>query len=209
MNLAKTERAALADLFLTLGPDQPTLCEGWDTQDLLIHLLVRENNPAGAIGQRVSLLHGAAEKAEADYAKRPWTELVEKYRSGPPGWNPTSWGKLDDLTNGGEMFIHHEDARRGQVGWEPRHLDAAATTELTKMVASGMSRLGLRRSPVGVVAVMPGSEPVTLKSGEPAVTITGEPGELILWISGRDACKVDFDGDAGAIGTVTSLKRGF
>ena len=124
MNLAKTERAALADLFVTLGPDQPTLCEGWDTQDLLIHLLVRENNPAGAVGQRVELLHGATEKAEADYAKRPWTELVEKYRSGPPGWNPTGWGKLDDLANGGEMFIHHEDARRGQAGWEPRQLDA-------------------------------------------------------------------------------------
>ena len=105
MNLAKTERAALADLFVTLGPDQPTLCEGWDTQDLLIHLLVRENNPAGAVGQRVALLHGAAEKAEADYAKRPWSELIEKYRSGPPGWNPTSWGKLDELANGARRFL--------------------------------------------------------------------------------------------------------
>ena len=209
MNFAKTERAALADLFITLGPDQPTLCEGWDTEDLLIHLLVRENNPAGAVGQRVQLLHGATEKAEAEYAKRPWSELIEKYRSGPPGWNPTGWGKLDDLTNGGEMFIHHEDARRGQVGWEPRQLDAAATAELRKMVSSGMSKLGLRKSPVGVVAVMPGEEPVTLTSGEPAVTISGEPGELILWIAGRDACKVDFDGDAGAIGTITSLRRGF
>jgi hypothetical protein len=41
MNLATTERAALADLFVTLGPDQPTLDEGWDTRDLLVHLLVR------------------------------------------------------------------------------------------------------------------------------------------------------------------------
>jgi len=209
MNLAKTERAALADLFLTLGPDQPTLCEGWDTKDLLIHLLVRENNPAGAVGQRVHVLHGATEKAQADYAKRPWSELVEKYRSGPPGWNPTSWGKLDELTNGGEMFIHHEDARRGQAGWEPRHFDAETTAELTKIVGSGFSKIGLRKSPAGVVAVVPGSEPVVLKSGEPTVTITGEPGELVLWISGRVACRVDFDGDAGAIGAVTSLKRGF
>jgi hypothetical protein len=72
-----------------------------------------------------------------------------------------------------------------------------------------MSKLGLRKSPVGVVAVMPGSEPVTLKAGEPTVTITGEPGELILWIAGRDACRVAFGGDSGAISTVTSLKRGF
>jgi len=208
MNLARTERAALADLFVTLGTDQPTLCEGWDTQDLLIHLLVRENNPAGAAGQHVSLLHGATERAEADYAKRPWPELIEKYRSGPPGWNPTGWGKLDDLSNGGEMFIHHEDARRGQVGWEPRQFDADTTAALAKMVGSGMSKLALRKLPVGVVAVMPGSEPVSLKSGEPTVTVTGEPGEILLWLAGRDACKVEFDGDAGAIGTVTSLKRG-
>ena len=50
MNLAHTERAALADLFAALGPDQPTLCEGWDTQDLLIHLLIRERSPLGAVG---------------------------------------------------------------------------------------------------------------------------------------------------------------
>jgi uncharacterized protein (TIGR03085 family) len=208
MNLAKTERAALADLFVTLGPDQPTLCEGWNTQDLLIHLLVRENNPAGAIGQRVALLHGAAAKAEADYAKRPWSELIEKYRSGPPGWNPTSWGKLDDIANGGEMFIHHEDARRGQVGWEPRQLDATASAELTKMVGSGISKMALRHSPVGIVAVLPGAEPVTLKSGEPTVTLAGEPGEVVLWLSGRDACKVEFDGDQDAIGRLSTLKRG-
>jgi hypothetical protein len=88
-------------------------------------------------------------------------------------------------------------------------MDAAATAELSKMVSSGMSKIGLRKSPVGVVAVMPGEEPVTLKSGEPSVTITGEPGELVLWISGRDACKVEFGGDTGAISTLTSLKRGF
>ena len=78
------------------------------------------------------------------------------------------------------------------------------------MVGSGLSKLGLRKSPVGVVAVMPGSEPVTLKSGEPTVTITGEPGELILWISGRDACKVELRRRRRAAieSGLTALKRG-
>ena len=53
MSLAQSERAQLADLFVTLGPDQPTLCEGWDTQDLLVHLLVRERSVLGAVGNQV------------------------------------------------------------------------------------------------------------------------------------------------------------
>ncbi len=202
MNLAKTERSALADLFVTLGPDQPTLCEGWDTQDLLIHLLVRENNPAGAVGQRVHLLHGAAEKAEADYAKRPWSELIEKYRSGPPGWNPTSWGKLDDLANGGEMFIHHEDARRGQPGWQPREFNAATTAVLTKMVESTVVRMSLRKTGVGIIAALPGGRQIRLRDGEPHVLVSGAPGEIVLWSSGRSAVRLELSGDANAVAAV-------
>jgi uncharacterized protein (TIGR03085 family) len=206
MNLARTERAALADLFVTLGPDQPTLCEGWDTKDLLVHLLVRENSPLGAVGNQVSAMHGFTEKASAEYAKRPWTELIEKYRSGPPGWNPTGWGKLDELTNGGEMFIHHEDARRGQVGWEPRTFDAQTTAELEKSLR--MSKLVLRKLPVGVTAELPGKRTVVLKAGEPTVTVAAEPGEIVLWLSGRDACRVELTGDDGSIATLRTLKRG-
>ena len=209
MSLAQTERAALADLFGTLGPDQPTLCEGWDTRDLLIHLLIRERSPLGAIGNRVSALNSFTEKAAADYAARPWAELIEEYRSGPPVWNPTTWGKLDDLTNSGEMFIHHEDARRGQIGWQPREFDAATGHELIRMVESGLSRLAVRSSAVGVVAVVPGAaEPVTLKKGEPIVTLAGEAGEIVLWLSGRDACRVEMTGDDAAVATLRKVKRG-
>src|SRR5512139_3777993 len=47
--LARTERAALCDLALELGPDAPTLSGDWTVKDLVVHLLVREGNPA-AIG---------------------------------------------------------------------------------------------------------------------------------------------------------------
>jgi len=208
MNIAQSERAALADLFVTLGPDQPTLCEGWDTQDLLIHLLIRERSPLGAVGARVSALKGFTDKASTDYAAKPWNDLIEEYRSGPPAWNPTGWGKLDELANGGEMFIHHEDARRGQVGWEPRSYDPQTAAELAKMISSPLARLAVRSSPVGVVAEIPGSEPITLKKGEPVVTLVGEPGELLLWLSGRDACKVELRGDEDAVATLHRVKRG-
>ena len=207
MSLARSERAALADLFLTLGPDQPTLCEGWDTKDLLIHLLVRERSPLGAIGNRVSLFRSVTDHASADYAKRPWAELVDDYRSGPPAWNPSGWGKLGEL-DGVEMFIHHEDARRGQEGWQPRAFDADTTAQLDKIASSGILRLALRKSPVGVIAQLPGHEPVTLKSGDAAVTISGESGEIILWIEGRDASRVELTGDTTALAALSNLKRG-
>jgi uncharacterized protein (TIGR03085 family) len=207
MSLAQSERAALADLFVTLGPDQPTLCEGWDAEDLLIHLLVRERSPLGAVGSQVSPLKSFTEKATADYAKKPWTELIEEYRSGPPAWNPFGWGKLDEITNGGEMFIHHEDARRGQVGWQPRVYDTQTAAALDKMADAGISKMALRKSAVGVVAQLP-TRTVTLKAGDPVVTVTGEPGEVVLWVAGRDAVQLEFTGDEAAIETLSKVKRG-
>jgi len=37
------ERLELCDLLLELGPDAPTLCEGWTTADLAAHLVLREH----------------------------------------------------------------------------------------------------------------------------------------------------------------------
>ena len=71
MTLAQTERAALADLFTELGPDQPTLCEGWDTGDLLAHLLVRERRMDAAAGVVIKPLAGWTAKVSAGYRNRP------------------------------------------------------------------------------------------------------------------------------------------
>jgi uncharacterized protein (TIGR03085 family) len=207
MNLATTERAALADLFVTLGPDQPTLDEGWDTRDLLVHLLVRENRFDAVLGRFVSPLKGWAEKVAAGYATRPWSELIDEYRSGPPFWNPMGWGKLDEISNGGEMFIHHEDARRGQPGWMPREYDADTAAALDRMVASGWTKFMMRKSAVGVVAQLP-DRSITFKAGEPAVTLIGEPGEIILWTAGRTAVEVEVTGDDQAVASLMELSRG-
>src|SRR6476659_7483831 len=47
-SLARTERAALADLLDQLGPDEPTLCGDWTTRDLAAHLTVRALRPRPA-----------------------------------------------------------------------------------------------------------------------------------------------------------------
>lgn len=209
MSLAVTERAALADLFEQVGPDRPTLCEGWQTRDLLAHLLVRERDPIGAVGNQVTPLRGFTERAHAAYGKRPWAEQVELYRSGPPAWNPTGWGPINDLANAGEMFIHHEDVRRGAPGWRRREFDARDTAELVRSIKSGLTRLAVRRARCGIEVRMPGAEPVVLRKGDPTVTLIGEPGEIVLWLSGRDAVEIEFDGDPAAVGGVRTLQRGF
>ena len=48
MSFAQKERERLAELFLEVGPDAPTLNEGWTTRDLAVHLLIRESKPAAA-----------------------------------------------------------------------------------------------------------------------------------------------------------------
>src|ERR1700678_3703297 len=58
--LEESERRALCDLFGELGPDAPTLCEGWTTSDLAVHLIMCEARPhawAGVpLGDRVPAL---------------------------------------------------------------------------------------------------------------------------------------------------------
>jgi hypothetical protein len=44
--------------------------------------------------------------------------------------------------------------------------------------------------------------------GTGAVTVTGEPQELVLFVAGRDAAHVEFDGDAAAVAAVRGSKRG-
>lgn len=144
----------------------------------------------------------------AAFAKRPWAEQLRLYREGPPGWNPMGWGKLDQLTNSGEMFIHHEDVRRGSDGWKPRELDPATTEAITGMLRSSSLKMALRGIGCGVVADITGAASIVLKNGEPAVTVHGAAAEVLLWVFGRDACQVRLTGDPAALAAVANGHRG-
>ncbi|MBM9466754.1 TIGR03085 family metal-binding protein [Nakamurella leprariae] len=215
MTLAQRERADLADLFDEVGPDHPTLDEGWQAQDLLVHLLIRERRPDAVPGALATLpvLSGWSRRVGAGYAGRPWSQQVQLVRSGPPRWSVFGISaRIDALANGGEYFIHHEDLRRGAPGWQPRRLDATRTAELVRMLRSPIARRLVRRVPGGVVAeLVTGSgstETVRLKDGTPAATIAGEPGEVLLWLSGRDACHVELSGDPGVMDALRAMERG-
>ena len=138
MSLATAERAAICDTFDVLGPDRATLCAGWNTADLLAHLLVRERQPAAAAGIVIGPLAGVTEHAMRGYATTPWADRVKLLRSGPPLWSPFRVPAFDRLGNGGELFVHHEDVRRGEPGWAP----AAARCGARRRAVVAARRMG-------------------------------------------------------------------
>lgn len=207
MTLASDERAAISDEFAKVGPERPTLCEGWSTKDLLAHLLVRERQPWAAPGIAIPALTPITDHAMHGYDDTPWTEMVGQLRSGPPPWSPYRIPKVDELGNGAEFFVHHEDVRRGEPGWEPRAPDPVRDATLWAMLAR-MGRLLYRRSPVGVVLRRPSGEQRVIKTGAGAVTIVGEPGELVLHAFGRDAARVELEGSPADVSSVRTAARG-
>jgi uncharacterized protein (TIGR03085 family) len=208
MSLARAERAALSDTLEKTDPARPTLCEGWTARDLLAHMLVRERQPWSAVGAVVPVLAPVTEQAMRGYADTPWAEMVEELRSGPPAWSPYRIARLDEAANGAEFFVHHEDVRRGEPGWEPRSADPTRDDALWALITR-TGRLLYRRSPVGVVVRRPSGEQAVIKTGKGLVTVEGEPGEIVLHGFGRDAARVDLRGEPADVAALKASSRGF
>ena len=206
MTTAQRERAALVETMRTVGPDAPTLCGDWTTRDLAAHLVVREGRLDTTPGIAVPFLAGYTEKVRSQVAQSTdWDALLEKIASGPPLYSP--FKILDPVANMGEMFIHHEDVRRAQTSWEPRPLDDATVKALGRGLPI-MASLTLAKAPARVSLRTPqGKDLVTLGRGR-ELTVTGEPQELLLFISGRDAVRLEFDGDAALVEGVRASRRG-
>lgn len=203
---ARQERQALCDLLLERGPDAPTLCEGWTTRDLAAHLVLRERRPDAAVGILVAPLRGRTERVQAELRDaRRWPELVDAVRSGPPA----VMRLLDEQVNTVELFAHHEDVRRAQdAPWEPRTLDAGEEQVLWSRLR-WLARIARRRVPVGLTLVAPGFGELRVRPGEPHVTLTGAPGELLLFMTGRQrAASVDAAGPAEAVARARDAKLG-
>jgi uncharacterized protein (TIGR03085 family) len=207
MTLAADERAAICDEFEKAGPDRPTLCEGWTTRDLLAHLLARERQPWTGVGMFVPALAGITEKAMADYAEMPWADMVALLRAGAPPWSPFRIPAVDAFANGGELFVHHEDVRRGVPGWGPRPAEPVRDEELWTSLKR-MGRMLFRGAAPGVVLRRPSGEQYVVTTGSGVVTLVGEPGELVLYGFGREAVRVEFEGAPADVAALKTSKRG-
>ena len=193
---ASSERQSLCDTFDRIGPDAPTLCSPWLTQDLAAHLVVRERRPDVAAGIVLPALAGRLEQVQNGYAAWGWPRLINTVRSGPPAWSPTSLPLVDEAINTAEFFVHHEDVLRGGTDWSARALPSDLESALWGIV-SKVARLHFARSRVGVVLVAPsyGRRQVHAMTDLGTVVITGTPGELMLYAFGRrGVARVDLSG---------------
>jgi uncharacterized protein (TIGR03085 family) len=207
MSLASDERSALCDEFEKVGPDRPTLCEGWSTADLLAHLLVRERQPWASVGIVVAPLAPLTERAMRGYAGTPWADRVALLRNRAPVWSPFHLRAVDDFANGAEFFVHHEDVRRGEPGWEPRPGDPTRDAQLWTLLQR-MGRMLFKGVGPGVVLRRPSGEQHVVSTGSGVVTLVGEPGELVLYGFGRDAARVDVEGSVEDKTAFASGSRG-
>jgi uncharacterized protein (TIGR03085 family) len=203
-----SERRALSDLLDQLGPDAPTLCVGWTTRDLAAHLVIRERRPDAAAGVVLPPLAGYTARVQHRKAQRPWRELVEQIRNGPPWWSPMRLSPLAEKVDGIEFFVHHEDVRRARPGWSPRPFDPRRADRLWTLL-SRLAPLCYRNSPVGVVLRRPDGVQCLARRRARSVTVSGEPEELVLHAYGRDQGIVDFEGDQVDVTGLQGSRRGF
>jgi uncharacterized protein (TIGR03085 family) len=218
MGYARDERLALSALLDQAGPREPTLCEGWSTLDLAAHLVLREHRPDAGLGLLGGPLAAHTRSLQHRLAARtPYPRLVQMFRGGPPRYSLFALPGADERANVVEYFVHHEDVRRAQPGWEPRKIAPGLTEVLWLRLR--MARFVLRKAPVGVeLARDDPAEParpggprvrITAKARTPVVTVTGPPAELTLWALGRTAAaRVRLDGGDEAIAALSGARWG-
>ncbi|GAA4422320.1 TIGR03085 family metal-binding protein [Georgenia halophila] len=195
MSWTELEREALVETLRAADPEAPTLCEGWSVHRLTAHLVLREHRPDLAArdatappGHEPQLSRLIAGPEAPGFAR-----LVDRFAGGPPRWSPVRWG--GDSVNLVEYVVHHEDVRRGGAEpAEPRVLPTDMVRALWDRLAA-LGRMAYRRSPVGVVHVVPGGPRRVVRRRPDAVVLSGDPVELLLHALGReDAADVELLG---------------
>jgi len=204
------ERFELCDLLDELGPSVPTLLDGWTAQDLAAHLVLRERDPvAGPCLVLPGPFQSFAERRRAALAQRKdFAWLLARIRSGPPiGFFRIEWVRA--LANLNEFFVHHEDVRRAN-GRGPRSLTPAMDAALWRNVRRGSGYLSRRVRGCGLeIEWAGGDELVTVRPGSPAARLSGAPGELLLYVFGRQAAaRVDVSGPPEAVAAVQRTRFG-
>jgi len=170
--LAQRERAALSDTLLAVGPEAPTLCEGWLARDLAAHLVLREHYHRWPDAKR------AAEKAKG------FAVVVARLRAGAP-LIPWRIPRIRDVFNGTEFFIHHEDVRRAN-GRGPRDEMPDLEALAWRMIGYSARRVARQIRPYALELVRPDGQTKTFGSGTTAM-LSGPASELILYLGGRRA----------------------
>ena len=195
--LQRKERAALCDTLQAVGPDAPTMCEGWQAIDLASHMVVRERDPWTAPVILCGRLNGIVQRLQIAERATGFAKVVARLRDGPP-WLFRSTPQVVRL-NTVEDWIHHEDVRRANGG-TPRPVAYDLDDVLWKGIGAAGKVAGMRLDDVGVDAVAPDGRRRQVKAGRQVVEVVGAPGEVLLFLTGRtDVAEVELHGPAAAV----------
>jgi uncharacterized protein (TIGR03085 family) len=205
------ERLELCDLFEELGPDAPTLLDGWTAKDLAAHLVLRERDlVAGPCLVLPARFQRFAERRRAKLAEqREFKWLVARIRSGPPrGFFRIGWVRTFPSLN--EFFVHHEDLRRAN-GLGPRDsLTPMMEEALWRNVCQASRYLSRRLRDAGLEINWTGTDQrMNVRAAEPTGLLCGQPGELLLFLFGRRiSARVEVTGPAKGVEAVRQTDFG-
>ncbi|NTY61488.1 TIGR03085 family metal-binding protein [Mycolicibacterium sphagni] len=205
------ERAALCDLFDDLGPDAPTLLDGWTTRKLAAHLVLRERDPIAA---PCLVLPGpparfAERRTTAMVEREEFSWLVARLRSGPPiGFFRLPWVRSFPSLN--EFFVHHEDVRRADGRGPREDLTPELEAALWRNVQRGSRFLSRRLRGTGLDIAWNGTgQRIAVRTGTLTAELSGPPGELLLYLFGRQAAaRVEVLGPPTAVAAIGNCRFG-
>jgi uncharacterized protein (TIGR03085 family) len=194
-------RSDFCEMLDKVGPDAPTLCEGWTSQDIAIHLVLIERHPEAwlgiPIGNRISRLRPYFDGLVETERDRPWGELVERVRVGPtrgPLANPAFRSRMMFR----EYIVHGEDIRRPN-GLPPADF-GPTVRDATWKKAQFFARFVQSAPSHGLEVAEPEGRVHVVREGSPTARITGEPIDLLLYEFGRGpAADVELSGDPAAV----------
>jgi uncharacterized protein (TIGR03085 family) len=203
--IAQRERRRLCAELRRVGPDGPTLCEGWQARDLAAHLFVRERRPLAAVGIAVAPLASRTRRAmENVLAKEGFEGVVRRVEEGPP----RLLRPLDEQINVVEMFVHLEDVRRAGGEVAPRD-DAELEVALRAALRRGTGLLTRSLRGVGLRVVFPDGTELQARTGRPEAVLEGPAGEVLLYLFGRRAvARVRLGGDPDAQRVLETARLG-
>ena len=148
MSIAQRERAALVDSLRDVGPEAPTLCEGWKRATWPPTLMIREYRLDAAPASSSRSSPATPPRCKTTWLSRP-TGTSWSIRSHPARRLYSPFKLLDPLVNVGEMFIDHEDVRRAQPAGAARARTCAGHEPAPHPAADGPDDAGQGARPAG------------------------------------------------------------
>lgn len=202
------ERAAVVATLEELGPDAPTLVDGWNTSDLALHLVSGELlgtfTAAGVArvlidrGVRLDAGGPAVAGLVSALSKRRSFEwaLARLRRRGPLLFRTAPIARVVLL----ELWVHHEDVLLANDG---PTCGSAVDLQPVVEVLLRYQRRELERQ--GVLVRTP--EKVLRKPDRTVIEVEGPLDRVALWLSGRrDTSELDLLGDSAAVDVLRSTK---